>query len=56
MWNQAVPEIMGTMETLFFSLSLQMGILTGGTIIIRSGAAPVCGPPPSPPQVQTKSI
>jgi hypothetical protein len=36
---------MGIVEALSFSLSLQMGILTGGMVIVRSGVMLVYGPP-----------
>jgi hypothetical protein len=41
-------------EASSFSLSLLLGILTGGTNAVRSSTGPAPGPPPSSPQVQAE--
>jgi hypothetical protein len=57
-WNQAVPEVMGTVEALSLSLSLPLGILSGGAVIVcsGSGAEPAHGPHPSRLHLLTKTL
>jgi cytochrome b561 len=45
---------MGTVEGLSFSLSLPLGILIGGTVVIRYSVRLAHGVPPSPPHVESK--
>jgi hypothetical protein len=46
---------MGTVEALSLSLSLPLGILTGGAVLVCSGAQPAHGPYPSRLNLLTKN-